>query len=411
MKTTSNILLLVFGIFILVTLSGCFQGGPPALSHSDLEVLKTELEKIDSISGDVDVKLEKERLDSEQQKLDKKNPQKALYLFLIAYCAEKLGNYEEAIPRYEAVGRSHYKSMAFFRIGEVASHVEGMWEADKRALKGYTGASGYAPQGNILVRYPALASEPLKEWKVEELRVAANSRADKYQRRATSYKAIDAIVTFLGKNPRFSYALAILLIALVVKVITTPLSNRQIKSMREMQAIQPLLTEIQRKHKGDREALMKAQMKLFKEHKINPMGGCLPLLVQMPFLIWVYRAVWAYNWQFEGKSFLWISNLAVHDYPLLILYAGSLYFSQKLTTPPTADPQQQQTQRMMAIIFPFMFLFLFKFMPAAFILYWFAQNVLMTGHQYYLLRKTPPSAVAPAGPPEKKATKKGGEKK
>jgi len=387
-----------------MTLAGCFPGAGPMLSSQDLEALRGELEKVDRLSGDVNVKLEKERLESEQLKSPDKDPRKALNQFLVAYCAEKLGNYEEAVARYEALGRSPYKAVASFRIGEVASHARTIVEADKRALNGYTGASGYYPTGRILVRYPALASEPLQEWKIEELRVAANSRADVYQRHATSYKAIDALVTFLGKNKHFSYGLAILLIAIIVKGLTTPLTVRQFKSMREMQAVQPLLTELQRKHKGDREAVMRGQMKLFKEHKINPMGGCLPLLIQMPFLIWVYRAVWAYNWQFEGARFLWIPNLALPDIPLLLLYAVSLYFSQKLTTTPTADPQQQQMQRTMAIIFPIMFLYMFKLMPAAFILYWFAQNVLMTGHQYYIMSKhNPPAAAAPA---EEKVVKK-----
>jgi len=387
-----KIVLVAIASLGLAVVAGCFPGAP-ALSSGDLKKLKADLEKIDHLSGDIAVKLEKSELESAVQKAPN-GPGKARDLFLTAYCAERLGNYEEALTRYEAFGRSPYRSMAFFRMGEVAAHAPAVMEADKRALKGYSGAGGYYPTGEILVRYPPLASQPLREWKSEQLRIAANSRADRYHRNALSYKAIDALVSFTGRNRSFSYGFAIFLIAIIVKIVTTPLSNRQFKSLREMQALQPLLNELQRKHKGDREAMMREQMKLFREHKINPLGGCLPLLVQLPFLIWVYRAVWAYNWQFEEKQFLWIANLAGPDTPLLLLYAASLYFSQKLTITPTADPQQRQMQRMMAILFPIMFLMMFKLMPAAFILYWFAQNVLMTAHQYYAMKRNPQPALA-----------------
>jgi YidC/Oxa1 family membrane protein insertase len=211
----------------------------------------------------------------------------------------------------------------------------------------------------------------------------------------------------LGRNKHYSYGLAIILIAVLVKLITTPLTNRQFKSMREMQAVQPLLAELQKKHKGDKQKLMQEQMQIFKEHKINPMGGCLPMLVQMPFLIWVYRAVWAYNWQFEDTKFLWIGNLANGDQWLLILYAVSLYFSQKITTPPTADPQQQQMQKTMALLMPVMFLMMFRTMPAAFILYWFAQNVLMTTNQFFYLRRNPPPALQASAEVKQKKIKTG----
>ena len=92
------------------------------------------------------------------------------------------------------------------------------------------------------------------------------------------------------------------------------------------------------------------------------------------------------------------------DYPLLLLYAFSMYVSQKLTAMPAADPQQQQMQNTMALMMPVMFTFLFASLPSAFILYWFAYNVLITGHQYLLMRRPLPSleeeaqAAPPAGP-------------
>jgi YidC/Oxa1 family membrane protein insertase len=393
-----RLLALLLGLSLLLLLAGCFPGaGASRLKYPPLE---TKIETIDRLPDIEAVKLHKQDLETAAEKAGKDDPHKAENMFLAAYCAERLENYEEAIAKYEAVPRisGDYKAIANFRVGEIAANARPkVTDADKRALKGYTNASGYYPTGTMLVREPALASQPLGKWRTEPLRIAANSRADKFQRHFFSYRAIDTLVALLGRNPHYSYGLAVILIAVLVRVVTTPLTNRQFKSMREMQAVQPLLTELQKKYKDNKQKLMQEQMQIFKEHKINPMGGCLPMLVQMPFLIWVYRAVWAYNWQFENTSFLWIGNLANSDQVLLVLYAVSLYFSQKITTPPTADPQQQQMQKTMALLMPIMFLFMFKSMPAAFILYWFAQNVLMTTNQFFYLRKNPSPALQASG--------------
>jgi len=420
------VLLILLGLLALVSLSGCMMGaGSAPMAEATLDKLQADLEEIDGLDASDRAKIleRKDAYDTAANKLENGSEKERLG-FLAAYCDERLGNFDGAVKAYDNLGKSSYGSMANFRKGEIAHNAPGISEADKKAKDGYSKAGGgfMRPQGSmfgcgaapsqeeekapeILVRVPALASEPLVKWTREDLREAANSRADLYYRETLSYKVVDELVHFLGANKAYSYGLAVFILAFIVKLITTPLTNRQIKSMREMQAIQPLLSDLQKKHKDDRESMMREQMKLFKEHGVNPLSGCLPLLIQLPFLIWVYRAVWAYNWQFEGTSFLWIGNLALPDMPVLVLYAASMYFSQKLTATPTADPQQQQMQRMMTILFPIMFLFLFQSMPAAFILYWLAQNVLMTGHQYYMLKKNPPQALA-AKTAEKKVVKR-----
>ncbi len=137
-------------------------------------------------------------------------------------------------------------------------------------------------------------------------------------------------------------------------------------------------------------------MDLFKEHKVNPAGSCLPMLIQFPILIWVYYAIRYFVFQFEGVHFLYVKSLADPDVvtvsgmpvpgPLLILYGISMYFSQKLLAQPTATPEQQQQQKMMAYMMPVLLLFVLKSLPAAFILYWLLQNMLMTGHQWLIMR-------------------------
>jgi YidC/Oxa1 family membrane protein insertase len=402
--------------------------------------IQTELQRLDKITDEVAIKKEKASLENAITQKNLSGNAKDLNIFLVAYCDEKLLQYDDtvsgkgAISLYLSQGRSEYKALAYFRAGVIYSEAKQTFNlaasnyqraagiaatlgggrgggAANAAKSGVTIPIRYAASGgtydwnNQQLRRPALASVPGGVWENAPLRRTANEIADYcYERyfskgvtklplwdawKALTYKGIDILVGLTGRHPGFSYGLALVLIALIIKIITIPLSNKQFKSMREMQAIQPLMAELQKKYKDDKEGMMREQMKLFKEHGVNPLGGCLPLLVQMPFLIIVYQAVAAYIGRFEGTSFLGIRNLADPNLILLIFYAISMYLSQKLTTPPSADPQQQQMQRMMTFITPVIFLVMFKNMSAAFILYWFSLNVFMTGHQYYILKKHP----------------------
>ncbi len=171
-----------------------------------------------------------------------------------------------------------------------------------------------------------------------------------------------------------------------------------------MQAVQPELKKLQEKYKGDKQKLAKEQMELFKRHGVNPAASCLPMLIQMPILIGVYYGIRSFVFRFENVSFLYIESLANPDVvrigetlwpgPLLLLYGVSMYFSQKLISTPAATPEQQQQQKLMAFMMPVLLVLILKALPAAFILYWFLQNILMTGHQYLITR---PQRLAMAG--------------
>jgi YidC/Oxa1 family membrane protein insertase len=132
------------------------------------------------------------------------------------------------------------------------------------------------------------------------------------------------------------------------------------------------------------------------------------MLIQMPILIWVYYGIRYFVYRFEGVQFLYLPSLADPDFliiggrplpgPLLLLYAVSMYFSQKLIAAPAATPEQAQQQKLMTYMMPVMFLFILKDLPAAFILYWFLQNILMTGHQFLMMRTTAAQVAALADP-------------
>jgi YidC/Oxa1 family membrane protein insertase len=223
---------------------------------------------------------------------------------------------------------------------------------------------------------------------------------DQYNRQFISYQIIQAMVQLFGRSDA-SYVLAIVAIAVLVRLILLPLSNKQFASMRKMMQLAPRLQELQAKYAG--EELMRRQMEMYRRYGVNPMSGCLYALLPIPFLIWVYNMILLYQVQFKHGHFLWInpemgtrfpgligSHLAQFDAPLMILYAISMYISSRLTI---TDPSQEQMQKTMAIMTTAMlviFSWQFRF-PAAFILYWMLTNILYTLHyKLYLSRPAPP---------------------
>ena len=214
------------------------------------------------------------------------------------------------------------------------------------------------------------------------------------------YKAIDSLVTLWGgKKFGYSYFLAILTISLLVKLLMTPLSNKQYATMKEQQKLQPVIKELQAKYK-DKEEQGRKMMELYKERGINPLASCLPLVLQLPIMYLLWYTISVYQYQFSHGSFLWIGSGYAHqfpsflgvdlsqpDIPILLLYALSMYIQQRMMISP--DPQQAEQQRMMAIMTPFMstYFFLQYKLSSAFILYYLIFNILGTAQQYYYMKK------------------------
>ena len=218
---------------------------------------------------------------------------------------------------------------------------------------------------------------------------------------ATLYRTMDFLVSLTGRQS-WSYFVAILLVSVLVKLALTPLSNKQYASMKEMQKLQPYMAELQAKHKNDKELLGRKMMELYKEHHINPAAGCITMLPTIPIMYLLYYMIRLYQYQFSHGTFLWIGsglshlfpsilgiNLGQADWPLLILYAGSMYITQKMTIQPSMDPQQAETQKMMTIMTPFMTTYFFYqyHLPSAFVLYYLIFNILSTSQQKYYMRK------------------------
>ena len=201
-------------------------------------------------------------------------------------------------------------------------------------------------------------------------------------------KIVDALyqVTVAVGFP--SYALAIIMISILLKLILYPLMQKQMKSTMNMQEVQPKLEYVQKKYKNNPEKMNEEVMKLYKEYDINPMAGCLPLLIQMPILIGLFMALRQYNFDpIEHATFFWVPNLGLAD-PLHILpvvVALTMYLQQKITMSATAGNEQTaQMMKTMLYMMPAMMLFVCWTMPAGLCLYWAFFSVLSIVQQYFM---------------------------
>ncbi len=238
-----------------------------------------------------------------------------------------------------------------------------------------------------------------------------------------------------GMSVPYSYGFAIILLTIIIKLLTLPLTLKQFQSMKATQELQPRLKEIQKKYKNDKEKLTQAQMELYKEAGVNPLGGCLPMLVQFPILIGFYSAIYkaASLGHLTNAKFFWIPDLAfpprgvgfswvlpnsdkfigwgpaIGYLVLPILLVVSQYVMQKMTVMPGSDQDSgQQMMSQMNLFMPILFGFFALQVPTGLDLYWVTSNILGIIQQYFttgwgalLPEKEEPKKQAPKKkPPE-----------
>ena len=208
---------------------------------------------------------------------------------------------------------------------------------------------------------------------------------------------------FYGLIP--SYGFAIILVTFCIKILFWPIQAKSIKSMKAMQKFQPLINKLKEKYKDDPQRLNTETMKLYKEHKINPVSGCLPMVVQIPVLFAFYRML-ASAIELRGQSFLWIHDLSAPDTifqvlglpinPLPLVMTGLSVWQMKIT-PQTGDQQQQK----MMMFMPLMMMFIFYKLAAGVVLYYTVQQFLSIAQQWWSMRKadnaTRATPLVPAG--------------
>ena len=181
-----------------------------------------------------------------------------------------------------------------------------------------------------------------------------------------------------------NYGVAIIILTAIIKIIFWPLGNKSYRSMKEMQKLQPKVAELQEKYKNDKNRLSQEIMNLYKTHKINPMGGCLPMLIQIPVFFGLYKTL-LYAIELRHSPFIWwIKDLSAKDpYYITPIIMGATMFIQQKMTPTAGDPTQAKIMLLMPAIFTVMFL---NF-PSGLVIYWLFNNIISIGQQYYINKR------------------------
>lgn len=195
-----------------------------------------------------------------------------------------------------------------------------------------------------------------------------------------------------------NYGLDIILLTCLVKIAFWPLTQKSFKSMREMQKLQPEMQRLREKYKDDAKQMNTEIMELYKRHKVNPLGGCLPMVLQIPVFFGLYQLLANTIQLRHAPFFFWIHDLAAperldvlgYGVPVLTLLLGASMFLQQRMSPQTGDPTQQRVMMFMPLLFTFMFIGF----PAGLTLYWLTNNVLTIAQQYFVLRSSPPAVPA-----------------
>lgn len=182
-----------------------------------------------------------------------------------------------------------------------------------------------------------------------------------------------------------NYGIAIIILTIAIKAILAPLTFKQIKSMKGMQELQPKMKEIQNKYKNDPKKAQQEISKMYKELGVNPLSGCLPLLVQMPFLIAIFYALQGYPYDPNYESFLWLPSLGDPDpiYVLPVLSAISTYIMSKQTSTSGGNAQQQ---KIMQIFMPLFIGYISLNFPSGLVIYWVVSNVFQLIQQFFIYR-------------------------
>ena len=203
-----------------------------------------------------------------------------------------------------------------------------------------------------------------------------------------------------------NYGVAIILLTILVRAVTAPLTVRQMRSMERLRRVQPRMKEIQEKYKDDRQKQSEELMKLYRLEKVNPLGGCFPMLLQLPVFVGLFYALRS-SLELRHAPFVgWINDLSAPDElftipglglpvrVLPIVMGATMFFQQKITPMQTPDPMQA---RMMMIVMPIMMTVLFYQFPSGLVLYWMLSNVLAILHQLWIGRNMgPPARAVPA---------------
>ncbi|PWW13737.1 MULTISPECIES: membrane protein insertase YidC [Pseudidiomarina] len=193
------------------------------------------------------------------------------------------------------------------------------------------------------------------------------------------FKLLQFLQSFL-----INWGLSIIAVTVVIKLVLYPLTKAQYVSMAKMRMIQPKMQALRERYGDDRQKMSQAMMKMYKEEKVNPLGGCLPMLLQLPIFLALYWVLLESVELRHAPLFLWISDLSAKDpfFILPILMGASMFFMQRLQPTPATDPMQQKLLQFMPLIFTVFFLWF----PSGLVLYWLSSNLITIGQMQWIYR-------------------------
>jgi YidC/Oxa1 family membrane protein insertase len=190
-----------------------------------------------------------------------------------------------------------------------------------------------------------------------------------------------------------NWGIAIILLTVIIKLIFYPLSEASYRSMAKMRVLAPKMQRLKEQYGDDRQRMQQAMMELYKTEKINPLGGCLPIIVQIPVFIALYWVLLASVELRHAPFMLWIDDLSRPDpWFILPVLMGATMIIQTRLNPEPPDPVQAKVMKIMPIAFSVFFFFF----PAGLVLYWLVNNILSIAQQWYINHKLAPSAPAAA---------------
>ena len=181
-----------------------------------------------------------------------------------------------------------------------------------------------------------------------------------------------------------SYGLAIILLTVIIKMILYPLTVKQVKSMKAMQELSPKMKKIQEKYKDNPQVMQQKVGALYKEAGVNPLAGCLPLVIQMPILMGMYYALYNFSYPSpEAAQFLWLPSMSEADplYILPVLSAFTTFLQQKMTT-----TEMNQQMKIMMTVMPIFIGWISLTFPSGLVLYWVTMNVVQIAQQWWMYR-------------------------
>ncbi|CDZ95259.1 membrane protein insertase YidC [Pseudomonas saudiphocaensis] len=276
----------------------------------------------------------------------------------------------------------HYFVTAWIPSPDQTNQVQTRKDSQGNYIIGYTGSAVSVAPGSTGEVAATLYAGPKDQDRLEELSPGLRLTVD-YGFLWFIAQPIFWLLSLI-QSVIINWGWSIIVLTVIIKLIFFPLSAASYRSMARMRAVAPKMQALKEQHGDDRQKMSQAMMELYKKEKINPLGGCLPILVQMPVFLALYWVLLESVEMRQAPWMFWITDLSIKDpYFILPIIMGVTMFFQQQLNPTPPDPMQARVMKLLPIIFTFFFLWF----PAGLVLYWVVNNVLSIAQQWYITRK------------------------